>query len=59
MAHVMSLIFYSMSIDSMLHVDLKKSQCRPVEFKGQGPKGGGPGEVYYQTEDGDCRDHIA
>ena len=33
----MSLIFFPMSIGFMSHVDLKKCQCRPVEFKGQGP----------------------
>ena len=28
-----------MSIGFMSHVDFKKRQCRPVEFKGQGPFG--------------------
>ena len=37
MAHVMSLIFFPMSIGFMSHVDFKKGSCRPVEFKGQGP----------------------
>ena len=37
MAHVMSLIFFLMSIGFMSHVDFKKGPCRPVEFKGQGP----------------------
>ena len=36
-AHVMSLIFFPMSIGFMSYVDLKKRQCRRVEFKGQGP----------------------
>ena len=33
----MSLIFSPMSIGFMSHVDFKIWQCRPVEFKGQGP----------------------
>ena len=33
----MSLIFFPVSIGFMSHVDFKKRQCRPVEFKGQGP----------------------
>ena len=33
----MSLIFFPMSTGFMSHVDIKKRQCRPVEFKGQGP----------------------
>ena len=33
----MSLIFFPMSIGFMSHVDFKKRQCRPVEFRGQGP----------------------
>ena len=37
MAHVMSLIFFPMSIGFMSHVGYKKRSCRPVEFKGQGP----------------------
>ena len=32
----MSLIFFPMSLGSMSHVDFKKWQCRPVDFKGQG-----------------------
>ena len=35
----MSLIFILMSLRSIWHVDLKKSLCRRVEFKGQGPQG--------------------
>ena len=38
MAHVMSLIFFPMSIGFMSHVDFKKRPCRPVKFKGQGPQ---------------------
>ena len=37
MACVMSIVFFCMSIGSMLHVDFKKWPCRLVEFKGQGP----------------------
>ena len=37
MAHVMSLIFFPMSIGFMSHVDFKKRPCHPVEFRGQGP----------------------
>ena len=37
MPHVMSLISFPMSIGFMSHVDFKKRQCRPVEFRGQGP----------------------
>ena len=33
----MSLICFPMSIGLMSHVDFKKRQCRPVEFKGQEP----------------------
>ena len=36
-AYVMSLIFFPMSIGLMSHVNFKNRQCRPVEFKGQGP----------------------
>ena len=42
MAHVMSLIFFPMSIGFMSHVDFKKGPCCPVKFKGQGP-------LYYIT----------
>ena len=38
MAHVMSLISFPMSIGFMSHVEFKKRQCRPVEFRGQGPQ---------------------
>ena len=34
---VVSLISLPMSLRSMSHVDLKKSPCRRVELKGQGP----------------------
>ena len=34
----MSLIFFPMSIGFMSHVDFKKWPCRPVNFKGQGPR---------------------
>ena len=37
MASVISIIFFLMSIGSMLHSIIKKWLCRPVEFKGQGP----------------------
>ena len=37
MAHVLSLIFFPMSIGFMSHVDFKKRPCRPVDFKGQWP----------------------
>ena len=37
MVHVMSLIFYHMSIGYMSHDDFKKRPCRPVKSKGQGP----------------------
>ena len=53
MAHVMSLIFFPMSIGLMSHVDFKKRQCRPVEFKGQGPQAwevAGPGGIPYKTD---------
>ena len=45
MAHVMSLIFFLMSIGFMSHVDFKKRPCRPDELKGPGPRwwGGGGG----------------
>ena len=33
----MSLIFFPMSIGFISHVDFKKRQCRPVDFRGQGP----------------------
>ena len=36
-AHVVSLILFLMSLGSMLHIDFKKSLCRPVEFRDQGP----------------------
>ena len=33
----MLLILFVMSLGSMSHVDFKKSLCRSVEFRGQGP----------------------
>ena len=39
MAHVMSLIFFPMSIGFMSHVDFKKRPCHPVDCKSQGPPG--------------------
>ena len=38
MAHVMSLVFFPMSIGFMSHVNFKKRPWRPVKFKGQEPK---------------------
>ena len=35
--NVLSLILFFMSLGSMSHVWFKKSLCRPVEFRGQGP----------------------
>ena len=35
--HVLSLVFFPMSIGFMLYVDFKKWPCCPVESKGQGP----------------------
>ena len=40
MAHVMSIIFFLMSIDSMSYVDFKKWLCRAVEFREKGHKVG-------------------
>ena len=37
MNHVVSIIFFPMSISFMSHVDFKKWPCRPVKLKGQGP----------------------
>ena len=39
--HVMSLIFFPMSIGSMPHVDFKKWPCRRVKSKVKGPSSGG------------------
>ena len=51
MAHVESIIFFSMLIGFMSNVNFKKWPCRPVEFKGQGPS------LYHWTRiGGSCWD---
>ena len=34
---MLSLISFLIKLGSMLYVDFRKSRCRPVEFRGQGP----------------------